>query len=103
MKLLRTMLQVGEHNKHGRVLKAEKLAARETIYPILQAEEDRRQAHPASLCLQAHTYASERIVLMHVSALTDSFQGTKACPLTDHGMQSSLASYDVCHPQICAS
>ena len=38
------LLQVGEHNKHGRVLKAEKLAARTTIYPILQAEEDRRHA-----------------------------------------------------------
>ncbi|CAL5229334.1 g12640 [Coccomyxa viridis] len=34
--------RVGEHNKKGRVLKAEKLTARTTIYPILQAEEDRR-------------------------------------------------------------
>ena len=38
------LLQVGEHNKKGRVLKAEKLTARTTIYPVLQAEEDRRQA-----------------------------------------------------------
>ncbi len=36
------LVQVGEHNKHGRVLKAEKMAARTAIYPILQAEEDRR-------------------------------------------------------------
>ena len=44
----KAFVQVGEHNKHGRVLKAEKLAARNTIYPILQAEEDRRHALPSA-------------------------------------------------------
>ncbi len=42
-------VQVGEHNKHGRVLKAEKLTARTTIYPILQAEEDRRHAFSSNI------------------------------------------------------
>lgn len=36
------MLQVGETNKHRRFLKAEKQAARKMLYPVLQAEEDRR-------------------------------------------------------------
>lgn len=35
-------LQVGETNKHRRAVKAEKLEARKTLYPVLQAEEDRR-------------------------------------------------------------
>ena len=48
--ILLTFVQVGEHNKHGRLLKAEKLAARTTIYPILQAEEDRRHARLYCIC-----------------------------------------------------
>ena len=80
MKLIEMMLQVGEHNKHGRVLKAEKLAARETIYPILQAEEDRRQAHPASLCLQMHNYRQTAFVLMYI-LVTQVIQATGACVL----------------------
>ena len=35
-------MQVGEGNKHRRAIKAEKLAMRMAIYPVLQAEEDRR-------------------------------------------------------------
>lgn len=34
--------QVGEFNKYRRALKAEKMAMRAAIYPVLQAEEDRR-------------------------------------------------------------
>lgn len=37
-----TFLQVGETNKYRRWLKQEKLDARIAIYPMLQAEEDRR-------------------------------------------------------------
>lgn len=37
--------QVGQHNRHRRALKAEKMAMRYAIYPVLQAEEDRRCAH----------------------------------------------------------
>ena len=37
-------MQVGEGNKHRRAIKAEKLAMRMAIYPVLQAEEDRRCA-----------------------------------------------------------
>lgn len=34
--------KVGETNQHRRACKAEKLAARATLFPLLQAEEDRR-------------------------------------------------------------
>ncbi|BDA50653.1 NADH dehydrogenase [ubiquinone] 1 alpha subcomplex subunit [Coccomyxa sp. Obi] len=34
--------RVGEFNKYRRALKAEKMAMRAAIYPVLQAEEDRR-------------------------------------------------------------
>ena len=37
-------MQVGEGNKQRRAIKAEKLAMRMAIYPVLQAEEDRRCA-----------------------------------------------------------
>ena len=36
--------QVGEGNLERRALRAEKLAMREMLYPVLQAEEDRRRA-----------------------------------------------------------
>ena len=52
------LLQVGEHNKKGRVLKAEKLTARTTIYPILQAEEDRR--HAVLFCTQTDPLGTKR-------------------------------------------
>ena len=35
-------VQVGEFNRYRRALKAEKMAMRTAIYPVLQAEEDRR-------------------------------------------------------------
>ncbi len=35
--------QVGEGNLERRALRAEKLAMREMLYPVLQAEEDRRR------------------------------------------------------------
>ena len=41
--------QVGEGNKHRRAVKAEKQYMRMAIYPVLQAEEDRRWGI-SSLC-----------------------------------------------------
>jgi hypothetical protein len=40
--VLSCLLQVGMYNRYNRGLKAEKMAMRNAIYPVIQAEEDRR-------------------------------------------------------------
>lgn len=42
--IVRAVAQVGEGNLERRAIKAEKTAMRAMLYPVMQAEEDRRRA-----------------------------------------------------------
>ena len=67
---MRAGVQVGEGNLERRAIKAEKTAMRAMLYPVMQAEEDRRRAPqlPGQECCSSGR--SQRVAWRHAGQLT---------------------------------
>ena len=58
---MRANAQVGEGNLERRAIKAEKTAMRAMLYPVMQAEEDRRRA---AHCVEGYCSCAKRCLVL---------------------------------------